>query len=408
MRSRSPTRKTESGGVFFWRINQAQYSGAGACAEKIVLSVLEKFGLCRSSEAAGSRLIWANCFEPKLWTTAGHCLINHFPRSVELTHKHRLCETLTRCRSRYLPRSFVLPQEEALWHQGLQDMRPGDAGVFGRHWIMKPGRGGGGRGVQVLSCQSAADIQQAIAIVKSSSSAKTPLVVSQYVEKPLLINGKKCDLRLYVLVTSFGRIGGAHEASAPSAGEECQADTAGDLTAYIFSEGLVRFASEPFAMSCESLGNSCIHLTNNEVNARHAHGPCLGNWRLSDLFAWLRAHPEPWMRDSSEVWHRIRALAWEVLVAARPSIAHATAQQPEARGQCFELFGFDVLLDEQLQPWLCEVNGMPSLGVGGKVDLRVDTEMLTAMFATVLDRVPKDRQEEDAATFELLTAPSAT
>eukprot|EP00439_Symbiodinium_sp_Y106_P016262 s1686_g2.t1 len=126
MRSRSPTRKTESGGVFFWRINQAQYSGAGACAEKIVLSVLEKFGLCRSSEAAGSRLIWANCFEPKLWATAGHCLINHFPRSVELTHKHRLCETLTRCRSRYLPRSFVLPQEDALWHQSLQDMgRPG-------------------------------------------------------------------------------------------------------------------------------------------------------------------------------------------------------------------------------------------------------------------------------------------
>ena len=39
----------------------------------------------------------------------------------------------------------------------------------GLHWIL-----------EVLSCQSAAHIQQAIAMVKSSSSAKTPVVVSQY------------------------------------------------------------------------------------------------------------------------------------------------------------------------------------------------------------------------------------
>ena len=31
---------------------------------------------------------------------AGHCFINHFPRSVELSHKHRLCETLMRANCR--------------------------------------------------------------------------------------------------------------------------------------------------------------------------------------------------------------------------------------------------------------------------------------------------------------------
>lgn len=48
------------------------------------------------------------------------------------------------------------------------------------------------------------------------------------------------------------------------------------------------------------------------------------------------------------------------------------------------LFGFDVLLDSTLHPWLCEVNSLPSLGLGGANDLDVDRGMLSALFRRLL------------------------
>eukprot|EP00913_Durusdinium_trenchii_P020161 g18945.t1 len=161
------------------------------------------------------------------------------------------------------------------------------------------------------------------------------------------------------LVTSFGQAG--------------QAAEAGTCQAYLFNEGLVRFASEAFTMSAAQLGNPCVHLTNNEVNAKHAkqNGPgqanC-GNWRLSKLLKWLKDSTAFAPDNVEALWPRIRALVWEVLEAARPTIAQAVAQLP-VTDRCFELFGFDVL-----------VNSLPSLGIGGAADLEVDRAMLLNLF----------------------------
>lgn len=64
-------------------------------------------------------------------------------------------------------------------------------------------------------------------IPMTSQSAPVSFVVSRYISNPMLINGLKFDLRIYVLVTSFD----------PS------------LRAYVYHEGLVRFATEPFSLS---------------------------------------------------------------------------------------------------------------------------------------------------------------
>ncbi|KAJ3400012.1 hypothetical protein HDV05_001402, partial [Chytridiales sp. JEL 0842] len=54
---------------------------------------------------------------------------------------------------------------------------------------------------------------------------------------------------------------------------------------------------------------------------------------------------------------------------------------------CYELFGFDVLLDSNLKPWLMEVNISPSLKTSCSVDEGIKSRLVTDLFNMVGFRV---------------------
>lgn len=66
------------------------------------------------------------------------------------------------------------------------------------------------------------------------------------------------------------------------------------------------------------------------------------------------------------------------------------------RENCFELFGFDFLLDEDFRIWLIEVNFNPFLGTPNDYMTVLVPHMIEDMLKIVLDPVIKPRQVPDA------------
>lgn len=61
------------------------------------------------------------------------------------------------------------------------------------------------------------------------------------------------------------------------------------------------------------------------------------------------------------------------------------------KDNCFELFGFDILIDDTLKPWLIEVNLSPSLGCSSPMDYEVKSNMICDLLNLVSIRVPSER-----------------
>jgi len=68
---------------------------------------------------------------------------------------------------------------------------------------------------------------------------------------------------------------------------------------------------------------------------------------------------------------------------------------------CFELYGFDILLDSKLKPWLLEVNISPSLSSSSPMDKKIKT-ILICDALNLIGVYPYDRKQYEKETEAIL------
>ena len=74
----------------------------------------------------------------------------------------------------------------------------------------------------------------------------------------------------------------------------------------------------------------------------------------------------------------------KTLISVQPDLLHNYRTcQPNDRtfNMCFEVLGFDVLIDADTKPWLLEVNQAPSFQTDSALDLRVKKAVIKDTFA---------------------------
>lgn len=277
--------------------------------------------------------------------------VNHFPGSYELTRKDRMWRHLLEKAQLFgkgtfdfVPETFVLPEQ---LEQFLECYEHSE-----HLWIVKPHASSRGRGIFLLR-----DIEEL--------NLDELMVVSRYIENPLLIQGLKFDLRVYVLVTGFE-----------------------PLRAYVYREGLVRFAVSPYSTEEEHLKDAYRHLTNYSINkyARNfvenqelKHDNVGHKWSLSALLKHLKCVGV----DVELMWARIHDLIIKTLLAVEPTISSKARDVNVHPTNCFEVYGFDVLVDEDLKPWLIEVNLSPSMQAESPLDWQIKSALLADVFNLV-------------------------
>jgi tubulin polyglutamylase TTLL6/13 len=278
--------------------------------------------------------------------------INHFPGMQGLARKNQLGRNLYKM-SRIFPNDYNFFPETWLLPYDWGDLKSSLSKKKTEYFIVKPEGLSQGQGIFLTT--------------NFEEVAPTDhYVVQRYLTTPYLINGLKFDLRIYVLI--YG----------------CD-----PMRLFIFKEGIARFCTEPYSPPEQTnITNMNMHLTNYAVN------------KLSDKFinnrdstktdvGHKRSLESIWKHidcnggKSKDLISKIKRSIVKTLIAVQPSLSHIYHYcQPNdiANDMCFELLGFDVILDSDLIPYILEVNQAPSFNTDSPLDDSVKTKLLTETF----------------------------
>jgi hypothetical protein len=173
------------------------------------------------------------------------------------------------------------------------------------------------------------------------------LGVSQEYIPSYLIGNRKFDLRVYCLVASLT-----------------------PLRVYVFRDGIARFCSE------EATSDSIFaHVTNVGLNQRNTNGDYSGISRLiSEVMPLLASEGV----DTGRLWREIEDAIGLTVFAAFRYLASSERKMVPSCGfsRCFQIFGFDILLDQAAHPWVLEVNYRPLLEFHRPCERRMKVQMV--------------------------------
>nr|XP_050863477.1 tubulin polyglutamylase TTLL13-like [Vespula vulgaris] len=319
------------------------------CKYDVVRRVAARFGMKEVTEDSSWNLYWTDLSVSieRAKDMKRYQKVNHFPGMTEICRKDLLARNLNRMLKlfpkdyNFFPKTWCFPADH------------GDAIAYSKirrakTYIIKPDTGCQGRGIYLT---------KNLKDIKPSER----MICQVYISRPYLIDGYKFDLRIYTLITS------------------CD-----PLRIYVYNDGLARFATSRYKEPTgHNTSNVFMHLTNYAVN-KHSRmyivDEEIGSKRkISTLLKWLR------VKDIKvdDLWNKIDEIIIKTILAAHPVLKHSyrTCFPTHDRTYaCFELLGFDILLDWKLRPYLLEVNHSPSFHTDAQIDKDVKESLLTDTF----------------------------
>uniref|UniRef100_A0A8C6QDB8 Tubulin--tyrosine ligase-like protein 9 n=1 Tax=Nannospalax galili TaxID=1026970 RepID=A0A8C6QDB8_NANGA len=324
-----------------------------------------------------------------------HVRISHFRNYYELTQKNYMVKNLKRFRKQlereagkveaakcdFFPKTFDMPRE---YHLFVDEFRKSP----GVTWIMKPVARSQGKGIflfrrlkDIMDWRKGTAGKKLISVeaqpvhaninpsgshdTKSSDDQKDEIPAENYVAQRNIcytnqfsLTGRKFDLRVYVLVMSYN-----------------------PLQAW-----LTRFTL--------NIDDHYVHLTNVAVQKKspdyHPGKGC--KWMLQRFRQYLVSKHGPeavetLFSDMDNIFIRCLQSVQKVIISDK---------------HCFELYGYDILIDQDLKPWLLGINASPSLMASSQEDYELKTCLLEDTLHVVDMEARLTGREKRVGGFDLM------
>eukprot|EP00347_Sterkiella_histriomuscorum_P014494 403360664 len=157
-------------------------------------------------------------------------------------------------------------------------------------------------------------------------------ILQKYIERPLLIHQRKFDIRVWVIINY-------------------------DSSCYMFKEGYLRTSSSEYGIDPNNPDDQYVHLTNNAIQKFSDNYGNFedGNQMSYDAFQQYLDDKGYSVNVKKDLVFRMKQLIVRSIFATKHSL------DPKQRKSCFELFGYDFIIDEDFNLWLIEVNTNPCI-----------------------------------------------
>jgi hypothetical protein len=315
---------------------------------KIFVDILNKNGIIRSFYHNNNHNLYIKGFQPHFFEKENkqgdyfneYQNLYHFMGVEVFFYKNLLYQDYSYMRSyfrksyNYMPLTYEYPKDKekiekrfSNYTLNLKDL-----------WIVKPINLCSGLGIHIFK-----------SLEEENEKGRSHYLLSKYFSNPHLINGKKYDMRLYVLISGFE-----------------------PLRIYLYNEGLIRIAADKYKLNKNTIENKFAHLTNTAINVHNKKyinpksniDEKANKWNLLTYRQYLKKKNI----NVDEIFAKIEDIIIKTIIAGQRHIIDTSKSLNLNDRNMFNIFGFDIILDNKFIPHLLEVNTRPFMKEYNKYD----------------------------------------
>ncbi len=231
----------------------------------------------------------------------------------------------------FMQETYLYPEDKNIINKTFSNYKFDNKNI----WIVKSRQGGNGG--------------NSIHIFKSLKNEQKNYIITKYIHNPHLINGKKYIFQVFVLVTGLK-----------------------PLRIYLNKEGLVRIATEKFNLNRNNFNNNFVHLTNTGINKKNKEYVYAQDYNSEDANKWSLNTYKKYLNkeniDFNLIIKKINDIAIKTIITGHRYLVTKLNEFNLNDTSFFNLYGFDIMIDENYQPYLLEVNRRPDMHVFDKMD----------------------------------------